>query len=31
MMREGGHYSYRRHADEYNAVVDKFLSERGTS
>jgi aminoacrylate hydrolase len=27
MIREGGHYSYRRHADEYNAVVQSFLDE----
>ena len=27
MIREGGHYSYRRHAEEYNAVVEKFLNE----
>jgi aminoacrylate hydrolase len=27
MIREGGHYSYRRHAEEYNAVVQSFLDE----
>lgn len=30
MMREGGHYSYRRNAAEYNAVVESFLKERGS-
>ena len=24
---EGGHYSYRSHADEWNAVVGKFLDQ----
>jgi hypothetical protein len=24
-MREGGHYSYRRHSEEYNSVVQGFL------
>jgi hypothetical protein len=27
MMKEGGHYSYRRNAAEYNAVVESFLEE----
>ena len=27
MMKEGGHYSYRRHAGEFNAVVDAFLRD----
>lgn len=27
MMKEGGHYSYRRRADEFNAVVEGFLRE----
>jgi hypothetical protein len=27
MMKEGGHYSYRRRADEFNAVVEGFLQE----
>ena len=30
LIREGGHYSYRRHADEYNAVVEQFLNEHRT-
>ena len=25
MMKEGGHYSYRRHPGEFNAVVGAFL------
>jgi pimeloyl-ACP methyl ester carboxylesterase len=27
MMKEGGHYSYRRRAGEFNAVVEAFLRE----
>lgn len=29
IVEEGGHYSYRRHAEEWNAIVDSFLAERG--
>jgi aminoacrylate hydrolase len=30
IVEEGGHYSYRRHHQEWNAIVDDFLSrERG--
>ncbi len=25
-LDEGGHYSYRRRADEWNAIVDDFLA-----
>lgn len=28
MMKEGGHYSYRRRHQEFNAVVGKFLGEQ---
>jgi aminoacrylate hydrolase len=27
VIEEGGHYSYRRHATEWNRIVDGFLSE----
>lgn len=27
MMKEGGHYSYRRRSEEFNAVVEGFLRE----
>ena len=27
IFNEGGHYSYRRRADEWNAVVDKFMDQ----
>ena len=27
IVEEGGHYSYRRHAREWNAIVDGFLAE----
>jgi aminoacrylate hydrolase len=29
IVEEGGHYSYRRHAAVWNAIVDRFLLERG--
>ena len=29
IVEEGGHYSYRRHHGQWNAIVDAFLSERG--
>lgn len=29
LMREGGHYCYRRHPDEYNRVLGEFLERRG--
>jgi|LNFM01.1.fsa_nt_gb aminoacrylate hydrolase len=28
IVEEGGHYSYRRHGREWNAIVDDFLAER---
>jgi aminoacrylate hydrolase len=28
MMKEGGHYSYRRRHEEFNAVVEKFLKQQ---
>jgi aminoacrylate hydrolase len=27
ILEEGGHYSYRRKAEEWNAIVDRFLAE----
>jgi aminoacrylate hydrolase len=27
LVEEGGHYSYRRHSDEWNALVKPFLDE----
>jgi pimeloyl-ACP methyl ester carboxylesterase len=27
LVEEGGHYSYRRHSDEWNALVSPFLEE----
>ncbi len=27
IVEEGGHYSYRRHGREWNAIVDEFLAE----
>ena len=27
LVEEGGHYSYRRHSDEWNALVSPFLAE----
>jgi len=26
IVEEGGHYSYRRHGGEWNAIVDTFLA-----
>ncbi len=28
IVEEGGHYSYRRHGREWNAIVDSFLTEQ---
>jgi aminoacrylate hydrolase len=30
LFEEGGHYSYRSHADEWNVVVEKFLDQATT-
>lgn len=29
ILEEGGHYSYRRHADEWNAIIGAFFDEIG--
>jgi aminoacrylate hydrolase len=28
ILDEGGHYSYRRHPEQWNAIVDEFLAEK---